>query len=415
MIEQAVIFALGFLVAGLLALAFAPAFWRRAYRLTRRRLEMQMPLSAQEILAERDQLRAEFAVERCRLDQRAEELTYRHTADLAELGRRAAEIATLRTDLAAGAVALQQAEDAHMDIAQELTGLEAEVGALRKALYDSEGLRQRKEAEFVDYVNWQESTKVLTEMRLTALSTADARASDLELRIGDLSRNLLEAERKLIDKDLHARSLAEAVARLRGELESAQGTVAQAQQRSETHGHRSLQLQDALASLQQRHDATLAELKSLTVKLTVKEAALEDARRRAAEFSTKSEHHALPNGEGERALSDKYRQLRSEHAALESALEAARRRCEELESASTIRQGDDSVRPNGAASAEDHAQLRQSISDLGAAIVQLMRPNGASEPVAPRPTPRLPRASLPNLMARDAQETRTGNTEPANT
>ncbi len=78
------IFALGFLVAGLVALAFAPAFWRRANRLTRRQLEMQIPLSVQEILAERDQLRAEFAVERCRLEQRTEHLDERHAADLAK-------------------------------------------------------------------------------------------------------------------------------------------------------------------------------------------------------------------------------------------------------------------------------------------------------------------------------------------
>ncbi|HEY8578608.1 MAG TPA: hypothetical protein VIL72_01885, partial [Beijerinckiaceae bacterium] len=74
MIEQLMIFALGFLSAGLLSLLFLPAFWRRAMRLSRRRLEMQMPLSMDEIVAERDQLRAEFAAERRRLEQAHEAL-----------------------------------------------------------------------------------------------------------------------------------------------------------------------------------------------------------------------------------------------------------------------------------------------------------------------------------------------------
>ena len=66
------IFALGFFVAGLLALLFLPAVQRRAARLAARRLEMQLPLSMDEIVAERDQLRAEFAVERRRIEQKLE-------------------------------------------------------------------------------------------------------------------------------------------------------------------------------------------------------------------------------------------------------------------------------------------------------------------------------------------------------
>ncbi|MBI5012898.1 MAG: hypothetical protein HZC06_09325, partial [Methylocystis sp.] len=45
MIEQAMYFALGFLVAGLFALMFLPAFWRRALRLSMRRLQMLAPMS----------------------------------------------------------------------------------------------------------------------------------------------------------------------------------------------------------------------------------------------------------------------------------------------------------------------------------------------------------------------------------
>ena len=65
------IFMLGFLVAGLVALFFLPAFWRRALRLSKRRLEMLMPLSMEEIIAERDQLRAESALAQRQVEQKA--------------------------------------------------------------------------------------------------------------------------------------------------------------------------------------------------------------------------------------------------------------------------------------------------------------------------------------------------------
>ena len=78
------IFALGFLLAGLLALAIAPAFWRRALRLSTRRLEMLLPLSSREIIAERDLMRAEFAIDRRKFEQEAESLRTMRAADMAE-------------------------------------------------------------------------------------------------------------------------------------------------------------------------------------------------------------------------------------------------------------------------------------------------------------------------------------------
>ena len=62
-VEQMMFFALGLLTALLFTLGMVPALSRRAMRLARRKLELQLPLSPAEILAERDQLRADFAVQ----------------------------------------------------------------------------------------------------------------------------------------------------------------------------------------------------------------------------------------------------------------------------------------------------------------------------------------------------------------
>ena len=61
LIENFMYFGLGALLTGIVALLFLPLFWRRAVRLSTRSLEMRLPLSMTEIVAERDQLRAEFA------------------------------------------------------------------------------------------------------------------------------------------------------------------------------------------------------------------------------------------------------------------------------------------------------------------------------------------------------------------
>ncbi len=68
MIQSILFFALGFLCAGFLALMVAPAVWRRAVRLTRRRIEASVPLSLGEIQADKDRIRAEFAMSIRRLE-----------------------------------------------------------------------------------------------------------------------------------------------------------------------------------------------------------------------------------------------------------------------------------------------------------------------------------------------------------
>jgi hypothetical protein len=68
MIEPIMFFAIGFLVASLFGLVLIPLVHNRAVRLTLRRLEAATPLSMAEIQADKDQLRAEFALSTGRLE-----------------------------------------------------------------------------------------------------------------------------------------------------------------------------------------------------------------------------------------------------------------------------------------------------------------------------------------------------------
>lgn len=83
----ALVFALGALVATLLALLFIPIQWRRAQRLAWREFEASVPTTAKELRAEADALRAEAAFAVSRESFRAREAGERAAAERAEAGR----------------------------------------------------------------------------------------------------------------------------------------------------------------------------------------------------------------------------------------------------------------------------------------------------------------------------------------
>jgi chromosome segregation ATPase len=101
LIETAMIFALGFLVASLLGLLVLPAVNARAARLARRRAEARLPLSPSEIVAERDFLRAQFAVRERRLERAVEAARAKRHADMAAIGAGTMKAAALGRDLEA--------------------------------------------------------------------------------------------------------------------------------------------------------------------------------------------------------------------------------------------------------------------------------------------------------------------------
>src|ERR1700689_4816147 len=99
MIEPVMYFGIGFLVAALLGLLFVPLVHNRAVRLTVRRLEAATPLTIAEIRADKDQLRAEFAMATRRLEMSVEQMKAKTTAQLAELGKKTDAVNQLKKEL----------------------------------------------------------------------------------------------------------------------------------------------------------------------------------------------------------------------------------------------------------------------------------------------------------------------------
>ena len=120
MIEYALLFALGFLAATLAGLLVAPAIQKRIVKFTEERLKATMPLSPQEVRAQKDMARAAYAAENAKLAQNVRREREKHTLEMVRNEKLLAEAATIGTENA----------ELHAQIAD----MNIEAGDMRSAL-----------------------------------------------------------------------------------------------------------------------------------------------------------------------------------------------------------------------------------------------------------------------------------------
>ncbi len=142
MIEWFMFGALGFFLGCLLALMLAPPLWNRAVKLTTRKLEATMPMSLADIQADKDQLRAEFAIELRKVEVALDKSKEKAARELIEANKRRVEIQVLNTELGGVKGQLQESENANrvlqQTIKRRLPDLDARLKAAKKALTELE-------------------------------------------------------------------------------------------------------------------------------------------------------------------------------------------------------------------------------------------------------------------------------------
>ena len=165
--------ALGFLVASLLGLLLASAFWGRAVRLTTARIKQSLPVSEQEIQADRDRLRAEYAVKVHKLETQLEQARLARARQLVELNRRDANISTLETGLGQMKAELEEHHNARhvleQTIADRLPKVEARLAEAKRLLFNREreiaelqegGKRHKLALEEAAAINAQQTAQI---------------------------------------------------------------------------------------------------------------------------------------------------------------------------------------------------------------------------------------------------------------
>lgn len=133
-IELMMFYALGFLCAIILALLVLPSIWRRAVRLTKKRIAATTPVTLSEFRAEKDQLRAQNALKLRKLELQLEDLRKKRAAQLRELTqlRQSQEMAVHEQD-GAQSIAAELAER-NQELQDQVRSYEIELTNLNQKL-----------------------------------------------------------------------------------------------------------------------------------------------------------------------------------------------------------------------------------------------------------------------------------------
>ena len=245
MIEPIMFVGIGFLVAGLLVIGVIPLVHARAVRLTQRRLEAVTPMSMGEIRADKDQLRAEFAMSARRLEMSVEQMKAKTASQLAEIGKKSEAVSRLKLELDEKTAALQIIEAKEALLSEQLQSTEAERVAKAAALEQAERKLAATSAQLAEYTSNLYDNSLLADSQRVELFALQAQAEVLNGQIESYERET---------RELHDRLAREAAA-----AESATRKLAQERAAAKEIG---LDLRAQLAEAEGRGQQTVENLRA---------------------------------------------------------------------------------------------------------------------------------------------------------
>jgi chromosome segregation ATPase len=385
MIEPIMYLAIGFLVSMLFGLMIVPLVHNRAVRLTTKRLEAATPLSMAEIQADKDQLRAEFAMSARRLEMSVDQLRNKTTSQLAELGKKSDAINRMKIELGEKTATIFQLEAREKAIKDQMRATEEEFAAKTQLLRGAETALIDKQAELAKLNHDLSDKSMVAETRQVELVTVRTQIDALQARVAEAEKEFAETQKRLEQQ--------------RGESDVASRELAEARERVESLNHRVTDLDRQLLLQVKEAEMLNGRVTDLEDRLAAQGKLLAEREyenkqlREAAEAASRTEKElrdeiaALSSGKSSPAME----KLRSEKAALEEQLGIARdERAKALRDLSAIQQQAES---SWATERMENALLRERINDIAAEVaklaMQLEGPNSAidailaAEPVAP--------------------------------
>jgi chromosome segregation ATPase len=374
MIEPIMYLAIGFLVSMLFGLMIVPLVHNRAVRLTTRRLEAATPLSMAEIQADKDQLRAEFAMSARRLEMSVDQLRSKTTSQLAELGKKSDAINRMKLELGEKNATIFSLEAREKAIKEQLRATEEEFAAKTGSLHDAEQALKDKQNELAKIHSELSDRSMTADTRQVELVAVRVQIDELKNRVGDAEKEFATTQSRLEQERSESGKATRELAEARSRVENLSQRVNDLDRQlivqvkeAEMLGNRVNDLETRLTT----QGKLLAEREYENNQLRQ---ATAGAERTAEEL--RAEIAALSGG----GRSPAFEKLRNEKAAVEEQLRIARDERAKLQrDINAIQQQAES---SWATERMENALLRERINDIAAEVAKLaMQLEGPNSPI----------------------------------
>lgn len=392
MVEPIMYLAIGFLLSMLCGLAIVPLVHNRAVRLTTRRLEAATPLSMAEIQADKDQLRAEFAMSARRLEMSVEQLKNKTTSQLAELGKKSDAINRMKIELGEKNATIFALEAREKAMKEQLRATEEEFNAKTEALRAAGIALADKQAELAKINSELSDRSMMAESRQVELVAVRAQIEELKNRVGDAEKEFAATQARLAQERTESETASRELADARGRVENLSQRVTELDRQLIVQVKEAEMLSSRVADLEGR----LATQGKLLAERDYENNQLRQANESNERIikELRVEIAALSGGKS----SAPFEALRAEKTALEEQLRSARDERARLQrDINAIQQQAES---SWATERMENALLRERINDIAAEVaklaMQLEGPNSpieallaadASQPAKPAPRP----------------------------
>ena len=230
MIEPIMYFGIGFLVAALVGLVVIPLVHGRAVRLTMRRLEAATPLSMAEIQADKDQLRAEFAMSTRRLEVSVENLRTKSTSQLAELGKKGDAINRLKIELGEKTATIFALEARDKALRDQLRTTEEEYSVKTSAMLDAQRAFNDKEAELARMIAALDERSGEAEAQKVEIVALKGQVDTLKDRLTAASNDLKTVEDRRDSERVELKAATQELQEERGKVENLGRRVSELEQ-----------------------------------------------------------------------------------------------------------------------------------------------------------------------------------------
>jgi chromosome segregation ATPase len=383
MVEPIMYLAIGFLVSMLFGLMIVPLVHNRAVRLTTRRLEAATPLSMAEIQADKDQLRAEFAMSARRLEMSVDQLKNKTTSQLAELGKKSDAINRMKIELGEKNATIFALEAREKAVKDQLRATEEEFAAKTEALRTAEAALNDKKAELTRLTGELSDRSQMAESRQAELVTVRAQIDTLKNRVGEAEGEFAATQKRLEQQ--------------RGESSTATRELTEARDRVENLSQRVtdldrqliIQVKEAemLGSRVSDLENRLATQGKLLAERDYENNQLRKLNEAAERTATELRDELAATNSGKSPMIEK---LRTEKAAAEEQLRVARDERAKLQRDLNAMQ--QQAESSWATERMENALLRERINDIAAEVAKLAMalegPNSAIETIlAAEPAP----------------------------